>query len=534
MDELDNDEFFAPSNINAIDLLLAEYREEREAIEAAAEYVNNPIMTKAFWYFFNGAKAKFNRYIPDVTSIFDLEYAIPAINAMYWGKALNLTDVLDFMPDKRRVEWQKSLTDMTTPDFEEGTVRDTLKSLMAQRMDFLSEMVDGIFSGLSKVHLTNQPEGFRKRMIIDHVYNTHSLDKKAGLIHDMRCIIAKFMKRDVPYHYATREALEFFRTDTGTWHPIDGGALRVRVYIKGTAHLDIHPDIAYRLNQILACLHPVAIPSEFRLPPKRKAKVDFNLIDKPIPFVVLELLGRASFFEMGTIKIRAMYEKPEVKWEAHTLKMGYAEWDKADKHLKKSTAEVLEAIGGTLSGKGEFIFDYVLKNIIRSIVVSGLIPDHKSHQYYPTPSRIAQIAIELSSIGDTDTCCEPQAGQGGLADYMPIERTTCVEISALNCDILKAKGFNIINADFLQWSISAPLFDRVICNPPFSEGRWLTHLETVAKIVKVGGIFTAILPVSAKGKNLLDGFDMEWHGPYDNEFVGTSISVVILKATRTI
>jgi len=228
-----------------------------------------------------------------------------------------------------------------------------------------------------------------------------------------------------------------------------------------------------------------------------------------------------------------VYDKPAIKWEANTLKMYYGDWDKADKHLKRATREVLAAIGGTATDKSEFIFDYDAKRIIKTIVVSGVIPDHQSHQYYPTPEKIARIAIDLAEIGDTDTCCEPQAGQGGLANHMPKDRTTCVEVSALNCDILTAKGFNVVTADFLQWAAEAPLFDRVICNPPFSEGRWLTHLEAAAKIVKPGGILTAILPVSAKGKNLLEGFTMAWHGPYNNEFVGTSIIVIILKAIKS-
>jgi len=37
------------------------------------------------------------------------------------------------------------------------------------------------------------------------------------------------------------------------------------------------------------------------------------------------------------------------------------------------------------------------------------------------------------------------------------------------------------------------------------------------------------LPASAKGKDL-KGLKCTWHGSYDNEFSGTSVSVVILVA----
>lgn len=49
--------------------------------------------------------------------------------------------------------------------------------------------------------------------------------------------------------------------------------------------------------------------------------------------------------------------------------------------------------------------------------------------------------------------------------------TTCVEISELHAKVLQAKGFaNVINADFIEWAVSAPKFDRVVMNP-FSDGR---------------------------------------------------------------
>jgi hypothetical protein len=46
------------------------------------------------------------------------------------------------------------------------------------------------------------------------------------------------------------------------------------------------------------------------------------------------------------------------------------------------------------------------------------------------------------------------------------------------------------------------------------------------------GILVAILPASARNSFTLDGLDCEWHGPYPNEFAGTSVSVCILKSTK--
>lgn len=43
----------------------------------------------------------------------------------------------------------------------------------------------------------------------------------------------------------------------------------------------------------------------------------------------------------------------------------------------------------------------------------------------------------------------------------------------------------------------------------------------------------AILPASAKGKPVLEGFDLQWSAIMENQFAGTSVDVVILAAQRS-
>ncbi|MNY67112.1 hypothetical protein D3C86_2046370 [compost metagenome] len=69
-------------------------------------------------------------------------------------------------------------------------------------------------------------------------------------------------------------------------------------------------------------------------------------------------------------------------------------------------------------------------------------------------------------------------------------------------------------------------------NPPFSEGRWLSHLTAAADLVNIGGQITAVLPTSAKNKDMLPGFELEWSRTIENAFAGTSVSVVILSARK--
>jgi len=138
--------------------------------------------------------------------------------------------------------------------------------------------------------------------------------------------------------------------------------------------------------------------------------------------------------------------------------------------------------------------------------------------------------VDLADIGPEETCLEPSAGMGGLADLLPKDRTHCIEVSPLHSKVLEAKGHNVTHADFLAWA--GDQVDCVVMNPPFSEGRWQAHVQHAATLVKPRGKLVAILPASAKGKDLLPSMTHEWSRIYENEFPGTSVSVVILKAIK--
>lgn len=547
----DVSEFFAPMSADLVDSLIGQYNAARANIEALAAAVRAGQNASVLHYFVEGNVREQRFSMPTtVEALFRVEGAIAQLNADFWNRALRLTDVLDYMPQKRRDEWfeqirhpegrkasrhtsEKELPPL--PEFEEATVRSTLASLLHSRSQFLAERVDGIFRALSREHVTNCPQGFGKRMILPHAITSYgTIDHgTSGVINDLRCVIAKFMGRDEPKYGATDAVIRIARQHNGQWMSIDGGALRIRIYNGvGTAHLEVHPDMAWRLNAILASLYPAAIPSEFRTKPKRAKKIkDFELFDRPLPFAVLGLLA-------GMKHAWRKRENPGLREHKfvdipNTRRFDYGEHDKA---TLAEAEKVLAAIGGVRDKDGvqEFWrFDYEPAEVLEQIICSGCIPDHKSHQFYPTPATLAEKAIELAMAGATPGMAwlEPSAGQGGLADLMPKGQTQCVEISPLHCQILKAKGHNVTEADFLKLPVNGQ-FDRIVMNPPFSEGRWQAHLQHAASMLADDGRLVAILPASAKGKPVLDGFDLQWSAVYSNEFKGTSVSVVILTATK--
>lgn len=536
--ELHNDSMFLPSTMDWVDGLVASYRATRERMEQMAELFGREDMRGALGFFLDAASKKADRYgLPSVAEIIKLEPGVAALDAHYWGKALHQTDVFEIMPAKRREELGAMIRDHKCPEFTDQTVRDTLGDLLASRWKFFAERVDGIFRSLSSDHVTNQPQGFYKRMILNYVFTDYGTTRyeQAGHISDLRCVIAKLDGLDEPCHGTTDTILKTARENHGEWLLCDGGRIKVKAFLKGTCHLEVHPDICVKLNTVLASLYPSAIPASFRTKPPKPAK-DWPLIQRPLLREVLAVLqGASQAFDLvdgrGLSKDR--------KYMSNTLSIRTSD----NKQAVREAEAILEAIGGVKQPGGYFQFDYHPDPVVKGILTSGCIPDKQSHQFYPTPLALAEIAVVLADIRDTDRCLEPSAGTGGLADLMPKDRTTCVEVSKLHAAVLEAKGFHVVLNDFLDTPVHwERRFEKVVMNPPFSEGRWQAHVQAASRLLAPGGRLVAILPSGSR--KIVESWEvwwlgpspspwrLQWHGPFDNQFPDASVSVVILVATR--
>lgn len=532
------DELFASSSLPALhsplQTLFSMYRKTRADIERVADYIHGEC--SAFCYFEEGAR-KNGRTPIGLDSLFDREGAILALDTDYWSKAFNLTDVRSYMPAKRLNEWNEMIRTgylekevpaedrfgvygtkkekERIPAFEEDTVKSTLQSMMALRQQFFAERVDGLWDALSETHLTNQPQAFGKRMILKRVINWSGyLDRDmANYIHDLRTVIARFMGRDEPPHQMTWQALDRIVDDvmrgngSGKWHEFDGGAWKLRSYKVGTAHMEIHPDMAWRLNAVLASTHPMAIPSEFRKKPVRAQK-KFALVHDLVPFEVLDELRQAR-----------------VGRDCKSLSF----WS-STKTISERCKDLMRYLGGVPQGAGfgSWSFDYVVIPVVGELLRTGQVPEQKAFQYYPTPAGLAAELVAMADIGEGHDVVEPSAGQGGLADLLPKERTTCVELGALHCKVLEAKGFKVINEDFLAW-LPGRRFQRIVMNPPFADGRAEAHLRKAASLLTDDGVLVAILPSGFKGKEIIEGRKHEYSSVRAGEFKGASVSVVMLK-----
>ena len=515
--------FFAPVDASLLGALLTTHKRIAASIDAVDAFMQSADLQSALGYYLKACREDQGRIGLNVSGLMQKDKAMAALHSDYWDKALRLTDVLECMPQVRRDEWYELIRRHETPPFEDEAVYLTLQELLNSREKFLAERVEGIFRALSGEHVTNSPAAFGKRMILYVMtsYGTTNYTNE-GHISDLRKIIARFMGRDEPTGFGmTTRVIQAGMAQTGEWLSIDGGAMRIRCYKKGTAHLEIHPDMAWRLNAILATLYPTAIPAEFRTAPKKKPK-DVELMMKPLPFKVIEALAGATehtvLDDVGYRKVRRATPNSLV---LKTYEM--------DKFIVRQAGAVLESIGGVKQKAGHYLFDYDPKRIVNEVIASGCIPDHKSHQFYPTPSELAELAVSYADLRDGMTSLEPSAGQGGLADHMHVGVTTCVEVSDIHCQILQEKGHRWIGGDFLKLDIT-DRFDRVVMNPPFSSGRWQAHIEHAASLLAEGGRLVAILPASARNSDVLPSLQKTWSAVFENEFAGTGVSVVILVA----
>ena len=507
------------ADTDAIDLMVAEREQAVDSINAVAGVMADARASAVLGYFIEAEqknvptdeerlkhggnwRSEQRRDHVRIERLFLAEPAIKVLDARMWQKAMELTDVRSLMPAADRNLWDMAIQECNTLAFTEDVVRNTLPDLLAKRVEFFAHKIDGVFKALSGEHVTNRPSGFNTRMILANVFSEWASVnyRTAEYVQDLIFAISKFMGMPEPLYDAASSMLRAVRkVGTGEWVRVMGGAMRVRVYLKGTAHIEIHPEMAAKLNQMLHHLYPAAIPPAERSKPKKVAK-EWGLMQRPLPFEVLQVLAN-------------------VRWgEKHACAFGYGQ----NKTAQAEADRILVSLGAARKGD-VFQFDYDASQAIALVVASGCIPDDVSHQFYPTPEHIAERVIELAEIEPGMRVLEPSAGTGDIAVLIP--GIHCIEVSALRCDVLRARGLSVEQGDFLKHEGQ---YDRIVMNPPFSEGRWQAHIQHAYELLASGGRMAAVIPSSAKGKELLPG--CKYHDVFD--FPGTSIQVVLMTASK--
>lgn len=113
--------------------------------------------------------------------------------------------------------------------------------------------------------------------------------------------------------------------------------------------------------------------------------------------------------------------------------------------------------------------------------------------FFPTAKDVASSVVALAGIESGMDVCEPEAGYGAIADEireMGVEPDVC-ELSSTLREILEAKAYNIVGTDFLQ--LTGKKYDRIVMNPPFSNGLDIEHVRHAYSLLKPGGRIVAIM-----------------------------------------
>jgi len=123
---------------------------------------------------------------------------------------------------------------------------------------------------------------------------------------------------------------------------------------------------------------------------------------------------------------------------------------------------------------------------------------------FATPHTLAARMAELADLSPNMEVLEPSAGTGRLADAcLPYGVTPiCVEWSYDAFKFLANKGHVVYHCNFMEWEPPYhPNFDRVIMNPPFSNGNDIDHVRHAAGMLKTGGKLIAIMGEGAFIRN---------------------------------
>ena len=117
--------------------------------------------------------------------------------------------------------------------------------------------------------------------------------------------------------------------------------------------------------------------------------------------------------------------------------------------------------------------------------------------YFWTEGEAREHVHDAAAVEPYHAVLDPSAGDGSLLVGLPRDSeaiTMVVEIQPDLCDVLKLRGFDARPADFLTLPTpAAPLFDRVLMNPPFEKMADVRHVLHAWEFLREGGRLVAVM-----------------------------------------
>lgn len=181
-----------------------------------------------------------------------------------------------------------------------------------------------------------------------------------------------------------------------------------------------------------------------------------------------------------------------------------------DRNLYTRTNKVIEAAGGKWNRKAKaHVFDIEASERIEQIILTGdVVVPKDDFEFFPTPPAVVRHVIHLANIHDGMRVLEPSAGQGALAKAAHEAAVDVMidmyELMPENNDILHDLNLRLSAigepTDFLTVE-PAPIYDRVVMNPPFGRQADIKHVSHALKFLKPGGLLVSVMASSVTFRN---------------------------------
>lgn len=507
-----------------------------------------------------------------VPALASLKKAKNRLNAYHWESYFEEVKLFILMTSQRKKEWKAQIKNLDVPDFNVENIRHVTNDVLNSSHKYFAERIVYVMSKLSKNHLTNSRFGFGEKIIIENLhFGSTPKIKYPSLQHDkyeaideLRKIVAFIKNKDLRM-IDTDESLDSYEilnillhrlVDTRkAEHHLDNNSIHIKMFLKGTIHISIEPEVAEQMNAYVAALFPNQIPSCInRKAYFTKPKGNITLHGKPVHTTIVSGLrslvkNNLNNFLTSTKGDLRFKNEDFSEFNLETVTNSNAHY-MFDSHLEKINEsglfdeflEIVSLIGGKhfkLRNHNCFIFDYDdLKSVVDEIIISGLVDDKKTYQQYYTNEKLSKIAHNLL-IKDTQAdqlntkrYIEPSCGTGNLLKLLPKENTTGVELSKVNSALCTAYGYSVVNDDFITYASStSDKFDMALMNPPFTQNQAYNHTMATYTLLNDNGRLVAILPSSLRGKfnDLLnENVSIDETDDFSSQFDGTNVTVFIL------
>lgn len=172
-----------------------------------------------------------------------------------------------------------------------------------------------------------------------------------------------------------------------------------------------------------------------------------------------------------------------------------------DQRLYQRVNEVLEAVGGRWTTAVQaHVFQIDAAQAIAATLAAGEVvtarEKRQQAQYFPTPPAVVARLVDLADVQPGMRVLEPSAGSGAIAAAVAargamvdcIERDPGYAAELAAADVAQA----LTVADFLAVP-PQPVYDRVVMNPPFTQGADMAHVQHALRFLAPGGLLVSVM-----------------------------------------